>query len=198
MRDSAIMARRIMHLSSIGTLSTVFPSTKSSSDAVLENRPSGPDGVPLGMMDYFADCEPDSGNPTILAITISSPFRNAAAGSNMSLSLRWEPPFTGLGRYYSPAAMPRFALIGHVEDMTEQEVDNRDILRCFSDRHPDALAWIPGNDIHSSKWVRLVVEHVYWFGGFGDRAFIGWIPADVWQNVTKEEIKSIRLPGEMY
>lgn len=44
--------------------------------------------------------------------------------------------------------------------------------------------------------MRLVVEEVYWIGGFGDRAYIGWIPKDEWNGVTKEEIESIRLPGE--
>jgi hypothetical protein len=57
--------------------------------------------------------------------------------------------------------------------------------------------WQPGNDIsHESEYMRLVVEHVYWFGGFGDRARIGWLPLEEWQNVTMEEIEACRLPGE--
>jgi Pyridoxamine 5'-phosphate oxidase len=55
---------------------------------------------------------------------------------------------------------------------------------------------MPGNRIHQSRWVRLVVREVYWFGGFGDRAYIGWIPRSTWQNVTEEEIEDCKLPGE--
>merc|ERR1719355_79959 len=42
--------------------------------------------MPIGLMDYLADCEP-TGNPTILAINIATSFKNVAAGSNISLSL---------------------------------------------------------------------------------------------------------------
>lgn len=44
--------------------------------------------------------------------------------------------------------------------------------------------------------MRLVVDEVYWIGGFGDRAYIGWIPTEDWYSVTSEEIEAIRLPGE--
>ncbi|KAG9861507.1 hypothetical protein KCV02_g24633, partial [Aureobasidium melanogenum] len=71
--ESAIQARRILRLENIGTLSTVFPSDSSTNRDVvtLEQRPSGLGGVPIGLMDYYADCEPDSGNPTILALDIA-------------------------------------------------------------------------------------------------------------------------------
>ena len=41
-----------------------------------------------------------------------------------------------------------------------------------------------------------MVEGVYWFGGFGDRARIGWIPIEEWKGVTDAEIGSARLAGE--
>lgn len=68
--------------------------------------------------------------------------------------------------------------------------------KCFLDRHEDAEAWLPGNEIHESWWGRLVVREVYWIGGFGDRAFIGWIPEEVWRGVTGEEVEGARLVGE--
>lgn len=40
------------------------------------------------------------------------------------------------------------------------------------------------------------MKEIYWFGGFGDRSYIGWIPLDVWQGIQKEEWESVRLPGE--
>lgn len=192
--ESAIQARRILHLEGIGTLSTVFPSSSSSrSIDMLENRPSGLEGAPIGLMDYFADCEPSSGNPTILAISIATSFKNVAAGSNISLSMRWHPPHRTV---YSATSMPRFSLVGYLEELSEEDVKSQGVAACFVKYHPDAVAWLPGNRIHESRWVRLVVEEVYWIGGFGDRAYIGWIPKEEWANITKEEVEDCRLPGE--
>lgn len=193
--ESAVQARRILHLSSIATLSTVFPTT-----AILANRPETVSGAPIGLMDYFASCGPLLYNPTILAISIATSFKNTAAGSNITLSLRYHPPedrppsddiYT-----YSPANMPRFSLVGHLERTEEQEVERWNVTGCFEERHPDARDWLPGNRIHDSWWGRLVVEEVYWIGGFGDRAYIGWIPIEEWRAVTEREVEECRLVGE--
>ncbi|KAF2809984.1 uncharacterized protein BDZ99DRAFT_353406, partial [Mytilinidion resinicola] len=196
LHESAIQARRILHLTSIGTLSTIFPSSQL--PWPTENRPSDVAGAPIGLMDYFADCEPATGNPTILAISIATSFKNVAAGSNITLSLRWVPPFSHFKPpvHISAAALPRFSLVGHLEELSEEEAKSGHVAGCFVKYHPDAHAWLPGNRIHESKWVRLVVKEVYWIGGFGDRAYIGWIPLKEWQNVTAEEVKQCRLPGE--
>ena len=199
--ESAVQARRIQHLASTGTLSTVFPgnahnhSITSPENAILplENRPSGLEGVPIGMMEYFADCEPRTGDPTILALTIATSFKNIAAGSNATLSVQWQPPAWS---HYSAAALPRFSLVGYLEDISAEDVIEEDVAKCFTQYHPDARYWLPGNRIHESRFTRLKVEEIYWVGGFGDRAYIGWIPAEVWRNVTIEEVESIRLPGE--
>lgn len=195
--ESAIQARRILNLSSIATLSTVFPS---SSPSTLENRPDHLGGSSIGLMDYYASCGLQPHDPTILAIGIATTFRNARAGSNVTLSLRYHPPsdhppakdiYT-----YSPANMPRFSLIGYMEPLSRREVHEEDVQSCFLAAHPDAEAWTPGNQIHESWWARLVVEEIYWIGGFGDRAYIGWIPVDEWRGVTEEEVESARLVGE--
>jgi hypothetical protein len=144
-------------------------------------------------MEYFADCEPETGNPTILAVTIASSFRNVAAGSNITLSLRWHPPSQ---RKYSAAALPRLALVGYIEDIPNKDINALKIGSCFAKYHRDSVLWMPGNRIHQSRWVRLVVREVYWFGGFGDRAYIGWIPTSTWQDVTEKEIEACKLPGE--
>ncbi|TID19659.1 FMN binding [Venturia nashicola] len=190
-RESAAMARRMLRLEKLGTLSTVFP--KSDSASTLQNRPDSVAGLPFGLMEYFADCEPQTGNPTILAVNITSTYRNVVAGSNITLSLRFHP---NTNQSYSAAKLARFALIGTLEDLTEQEIKTQSIKSCFSKYHPDSVIWQPGNDIHTSHWVRLAVKEVYWFGGFGDRAYIGWIPLETWQNITEEEIQKIRIPGE--
>jgi hypothetical protein len=193
--ESAIQARRVLRLENIGTLSTVFPSDSSSRQHdihSLEQRPHGLGGVPVGLMDYYAECE-DSGNPTILAIDIATSFKNVAAGSNITLSLRWHPQD---GAWHSAANLPRFSLVGHLEDIEHADATKAAIATCFTKTHPDAVAWLPGNRIHASRWTRLVVDEIYWIGGFGDRAYIGWIPLDEWQSVTREEIDACRLPGE--
>lgn len=186
--ESAVLARRILDQEKIGTLSTVFPVLHSA-----ENRPSDVEGSPIGLSDYFANCEPHTGNPTILELPIATSFKNVQAGSNISLSLRWHAPYK---HWYSVASMPRFNLIGYLEEITAEEVQSQDIAACFVQKHPDAAMWLPGNRIHVSKWVRFVVQDIYWIGGFGDRAYIGWIPLEEWQSVTREEIEKVRLPGE--
>jgi hypothetical protein len=192
--ESAVQARRIMRLEKIGTLSTIFPSSKSQGEEhSTERRPSDVSGAPIGLMDYFGDCEPSTGNPTILAITIATSFKNVAAGSNITLSLRWHPPNK---RPYSAAAIPRFSLVGYLEDIPVEDLVRNVVPACYVKYHPDAAAWLPGNRIHESRFVRLVVREIYWIGGFGDRAYIGWIPLEEWQSVTKEEIEGVRLPGE--
>ncbi len=202
--ESAVQARRILHLSTIATLSTVFPSPHGGRPrddlSANENRPLGLGGMPVGLMDYYADCEQATGNPTILAIGIATSFKNVEAGSNISLSLRWHPPpYHRPSRdpyKFSPANLPRFSLLGHLEKIPGRTVEDEGIAECFTRHHKDAKAWLPGNSIHESYWVRLVVEEVYWIGGFGDRAYIGWIPVENWRNVTTKEISEIRLSGE--
>ncbi len=92
--------------------------------------------------------------------------------------------------------MPRFSLIGYIEPVPASEVESNLVESCFVNRHADAEAWIPGNEIHESWWARLVVRDVYWIGGFGDRAYIGWIPVKEWRGVNEMEVERARLVGE--
>ncbi|KAL8700989.1 MAG: hypothetical protein Q9201_005155 [Fulgogasparrea decipioides] len=196
--ESAVQARRILNLSSIATLSTVFPNHQTVS--TLENRPEDLGGAPIGLIDYYASCDPTPCEPTILAISIATNFKNARAGSNVTLSLRYHPPIDhppGDDIYtYSPANLPRFSLVGYIESIPGHEVRKYNTDRCFFKRHPEAVAWRPGNAIHESWWARLVVQQIYWIGGFGDRAYIGWIPVQEWRGVTQEEVSNARLVGE--
>ncbi|KAL8731140.1 MAG: hypothetical protein Q9181_004409 [Wetmoreana brouardii] len=190
--ESAVQARRILNLSSIATVSTVFPDH--------QNGPEDLAGAPIGLTEYYASCDPTPGEPTILAISIATYIKNARAGSNVTLSLRYHPPLDhppGDDIYtYSPANLPRFSLLGYIEPISGDEVRRYNIDRCFFKRHPEAVTWRPGNAIHESWWARLVVQQVYWFGGFGDRAYIGWIPVQEWRGVTQEEVSNARLVGE--
>ena len=209
--ESAVMGRRILNLTPMGTISTVFPTsnTLTSNGEAFHHAPADVGGLPVGLSEYIADCE-ESGNPTILGLPIATYMRNAAAGSNISLSVQWTPPYLPSSRIksafstmrdakdvgYSAANLPRFALLGYLEKISDAEASEKGLAECFLKPHPDAKYWLPGNDIHKSGWVRLVVEKVYWFGGFGDRSYISWIPIDQWKNVTRSEWEQIRLPGE--
>jgi hypothetical protein len=218
-KDSAVLARRVIHLSKIGTLSTVFqPSSAVSRDDVDADASEALAGTPIGLPDYFADCDPqDDGNPTILAIDIATPFRNVRSGSNISLGVEWVPPYPPSKRIslwsrlaslfsvaqdtpdtspYSAANLPRFSLMGYLESLDDWGANLGELAECFVAKHPDARYWLPGNRIHRSRWVRLVVTHVYWVGGFGDRAYIGWIPVEMYNSVTRDEWEAVRLPGE--
>ncbi|KAG5919157.1 hypothetical protein E4U42_006593 [Claviceps africana] len=226
--ESAVMGRRILALSKLATLSTIFPDASDCDASRQEVRPGGVSGQPVGLMDYVADCE-DQGNPTILAIKIGTSFKNAQAGSNTTLSMRWTPPYpparrislmSRLSAYlaflggvqrgharpehqdmpdtvpYSAANLPRFSLFGYLEAVHADDASSARLAACYTAKHGDARFWLPGNRIHESEWMRLVVTHVYWIGGFGDRAFIGWIPVEKWRRVTRKEWEAIRLPGE--
>lgn len=223
--ESAVLGRRMLALTPIGTLATIFPDDSSNSTVhPSENRPAGLGGMPHAMMDYISDCS-SNGDPTILALNVETHFRNVKAGSNISLAVRWTPPYPPAKRIksslyssfwsllgyeetsydpvpYSAANLPRFNLLGYIAPIPDSD-DHSDpsgvgakLAACFTAAHPDARYWLPGNRIHESHFVRLVVTHVYWVGGFGDRAYIGWIPAEEWRNVTREEWRAVRLPGE--
>ncbi|UKZ60843.1 uncharacterized protein TrAtP1_002111 [Trichoderma atroviride] len=232
--ESAVQGRRVLALTKLGTLSSTFPNSSSSSSSsssedaadATENRPEGLDGQPFGQMEYIADCE-GQGHPTLLAIKISTSYRNAQAGSNLTLSVQWTPPYPPARRIpllsrllsyfpyisdkyddvadgsslpdtvpYSAANLPRFSLIGYLEPIQPDLKESLRLAYCYTSKHPDAKYWLPGNKIHTSEWARLVVTKVYWIGGFGDRAYIGWIPIEEWNKVTKDEWEQVQLPGE--
>ena len=171
MRESAILARRIFNLSSIATLSTVFPSSHDhpsplqdtfsqtllqEEEPFLSNPPSDLSNAPIGLMDYYASCLPQPSNPTLLAISIAPTFRNTASNSNISLSLRWHPPSTAPPSSdpytYSPMNMPRVSLIGYIEPIPVEEVMELGVAQCFFSRHEEAVAWRPGGGVHESWW----------------------------------------------
>ncbi|KAK7972930.1 hypothetical protein PG996_007150 [Apiospora saccharicola] len=220
--ESAVQGRRLLALTTLGTIATVFPddaSSKKDGDvSSQENRPPGMGGMPHGLMEYVADCE-DEGNPTMLAINVETSFKNARAGSNISLAMQWAPPYPPNKRIksyypslldyffggsedddtkekvpYSAANLPRFSVLGYIENIEPEKT--ADMTACFVKAHPDAKYWLPGNRIHESEFVRLAVQQVYWIGGFGDRAYIGWLPVSDWKNITTKEIEDIKLPGE--
>ncbi|KMU90733.1 hypothetical protein CIHG_08693 [Coccidioides immitis H538.4] len=203
-----LLARRLLGLSTTGVLSTVFPRT---------NRDPALVGVPIGLPDYFANCDDNSklqdflgsGNPLVLALNLGTSFRNTKAGSNISLSVDWwqhAPPDEDGDLDKAPAAFPRLSLIGWLEPLPTPLPDDarHAIEQCFLTAHPDAKYWLPGdpNAAHRGYWARLVVVKALWIGGFGDRARIGWLDIGDWRNIRKHGKSGergwadVRLPGE--
>lgn len=215
--ESALLARRMLALSSSGVISTVFPDPIPPSS----RTPASVAGLPIGLREYIADCDSslpkeisfgDNGDPTILALRIATTFRNIGAGSNLSLELDWwdhleeaVPVYPGLPR--SPAALPRITLFGYLDPLPSLSQHNTaDLEKCFLRSHPDAKVWLPGasGSPHSSFWARLIVTQAYWIGGFGDVQQIGWMDVAEWKGIRRWSSsvgdgrgwEDVRLPGE--
>jgi hypothetical protein len=215
--ESALLARRMLALSSSGVISTVFPDPIPPSS----RTPASVAGLPIGLREYIADCDRalpdglsfgDNGDPTILALRIATTFRNIRAGSNVSLELDWwehledaVPVYPGLP--HSPAALPRITLFGYFDPLPSlSRHDGAALEKCFLRSHPDAKVWLPGasGSPHASFWARLVVEQAYWIGGFGDVQQIGWMDVTEWKGIRQWSSsvgdgrgwEDVRLPGE--
>lgn len=216
---STLMARRLLALSKFGVASTIYqPSSPHS------RVPSALEGQPISLPEYIADCEEAlpyadddgaHGNPILLGLYVSTTFQNAAAGSNISLSIDWWDHLTKTSPLYpgfplSAAGLPRVSLLGYVERFpTPISNETRQALEsCFLSSHPDAEAWLPGNpdSPHAGFWAKMVVTKAYWIGGFGDLQQIGWINMTEWNGIRKDGSlpgigdgrgwDDVRLPGE--
>lgn len=223
---TTLMARRILALSTTAVASTVFPDPLPPNSRV----PSGVSGLSVSVNEYIADCDKflpppapsaggaeesdrgeGEGNPILLALYVGTTFRNTAAGSNISLTVDWwdhldstEPVYPGFP--LSAAGLPRMTLFGHLEPLGKAVPGEME--ECFLDAHPDARAWAPGrkDSPHAGYWTRMVVEQVYWIGGFGDIARIGWLNVTEWKGIREDKSLDgigdgrgwgdVRLPGE--
>ncbi|KKY28566.1 putative fmn-binding split barrel-related protein [Phaeomoniella chlamydospora] len=99
---------------------------------------------------------------------------------------------------YSPASLPRLSLLGYLEPISHHSLVSHRVPTCFLEHHPDAAWWLPGNpaSVHKGRWLRLRVQQAFWVGGFGDRAYIGWLDANEFKGVKREEWEAVKLPGE--
>ncbi|KAN0072386.1 hypothetical protein V8E54_009315 [Elaphomyces granulatus] len=118
---STLMARRLLAFSTIGTVSTVFPPILLADSHIAPAVAS----MPISLLEYIADCEEtlsvsgddnSEGNPIFLGLYISTTFRNAAAGSNISLSIDWWNHLNQTAPLYpgfplSAVGLPRLSLL---------------------------------------------------------------------------------------
>lgn len=193
--ESTVLGRRLLALSGTGVLSTKFPHEIDSPYV-----PASVHDTSIGLPDYIASCEEPTGNPTLLALYVSTSTRNALAGSNVSLALSWWDEYVKLTHHepWSSANLPRLSMIGYLEEIPLEEAESKGIVDCFVHTHADSRFWLPGDESspHAGAWMRVVVQEVYWIGGFGDQAYIGWFDPKDWHGVSVEEWKAARLPGE--
>lgn len=171
--SAAAAARKLVSESSLATLVTISA-----------------DDVPEGQMEYYADCSTDGTELTLIGMHISRAYRNIAHGSKASMAIRVgdQPLSEEVNTSYpgavpSPAGLPRITLYGIM--LLEQPEPSKEVQECFLQRHPDAKWWIPGDGpVHDSYWAVFNVSSIHMIGGFGDRAFIGQIPLDVYKAAT--------------
>lgn len=147
---STLLARRLLHKSTVGRISTTFPLPIITDPIHHYNPADVVSTLAVALPEYIASCHPD-GNPTVLGLQLGTTFKNAAHGFNVSLSLNWlyhhasTTDVTLRDLSSSLMALPRAVLIGYLEPYPSP-VDPETRLgleRCFPDAHPDASAWLP-------------------------------------------------------
>ncbi|GAO47765.1 hypothetical protein G7K_1964-t1 [Saitoella complicata NRRL Y-17804] len=170
LEEAGIVARRLVREEGLANLMSVW---QPEVNQTLE-------GAPMGLMTYIADCDGD-GNPSLLIMNLEPAYRNWAHGSSLTLSIREHPQHP----VYSLAAGPRMNLFGNITEITTPS-ENKRIESCFLDAHPDAVEWIPSAGVHFGKWYTFEIEKIYFFGGFGNVSYIGFLPMEYFRNATED------------
>ncbi|KAH8918071.1 hypothetical protein BT69DRAFT_1286038 [Atractiella rhizophila] len=178
--EATVRARELVKWRSdgIGTLMSVWPNDYK--DESLAN-------LPIGLQEYFAST--DEGDFYLLAMPISNIYSFAlhSPGRNITLSIKDERGEREKGKLWA-AARARLVVYGHLEDLGVNTPKAKVAEAAYLAEHPDSKMWLPPGGPHRAFWVKLHVDRVYWFGGFGDVAQIGWLPLDLWkESVPKEE-----------
>lgn len=173
--EAAVDARHMIMQETEGTLLSTYQESVAPTPELV--------GSPIGIMEYFADCSTD-GSPTMLMLDIAPAMRNYRAGSKLTLSLRDHG-------YDNPLQHGRMYMIGNVTQVAEE--DEERVEACFLAKHPDSEIVAPGRDVHSSQFYTLDIESIYYFGGFGNVSFIGFIPTDVYHAAKVPALKPLRF-----
>ncbi|GAA5929789.1 hypothetical protein JCM10213_002785 [Rhodosporidiobolus nylandii] len=154
----------------VGTLMSVFPS---------DDRGPAP-GLPFGLQESYAPYPDSNGDLALLAMPIAGIYRNALPPNPPNLTITINDMY-GFGDGNLAAGRRRVALYGSIERVEGAE-EIKKVEQAYLEAHPDARGWIPPNGPHSAFWARLRINKVYDFGGFGDVAFIGWIPLELYRD----------------
>ncbi|TNY22083.1 pyridoxamine 5'-phosphate oxidase-domain-containing protein [Rhodotorula diobovata] len=152
-----------------GVLMSVFPE-----DAQVPTP-----GLPFGLQEYYAEYPDSEGDILLLAMPIAAIYRNALPPNPPNLTLTVNDMW-GFGDGNLAAGRMRVALYGTLERVVgDEEVDK--CHKAYLAAHPDARGWIGADGPHSNFFARMRVNKVYAFNGFGDVAYIGWVPLDLYR-----------------
>ncbi|KAI0035471.1 pyridoxamine 5'-phosphate oxidase-domain-containing protein, partial [Vararia minispora EC-137] len=166
---AAFIARTVLARCAVGTMATIYPQDYSVD--VLA-------GQPYAMQEYYATCFAN-GSLGLIFLPISRHSQNILRSPShaASLSVWSEPP---------AASQPRVSLIGNVTILGQDDPSLDPLKECYLAQHPDARAWLPGDDegAHKAYWARFDPHSIYFVGGFGDEHYIGYIPTDKYQSAV--------------
>lgn len=168
--EAAIEARQFVYDQSFGTLNTI-------------NQSGNYEGFPAGQIEYYIDNAEEDATLLLIAVDMSSAFRNINNGSPSSLSIRTGDQPDGQTPLRAAAAK-RIILYGEF-DYVEPSIKAK---AAFFAAHPDALEWAPGvPGFHKTQWIKFTITGIHYIGGFGDRHYIGSIPVDKYTEAPVEE-----------
>ncbi|SGY78754.1 BQ5605_C008g04939 [Microbotryum silenes-dioicae] len=168
-------------------------------------------GLPIGLQEYYSIYPGSDGDLLLLVMPISKVghhyrqstvaesnyvlflkptllnpqiFRNALPPNapNMTMTVA---DLYGFGTGNLAAGRMRIALFGTLELITDEE-ESAKCKKAYLEQHGDARGWAGEKGPHSSVWGRLRVEKVYAFDGFGDVAYIGWVPLEMYREATSK------------
>ncbi|GAA5938646.1 hypothetical protein JCM1841_004372 [Sporobolomyces salmonicolor] len=157
-------------------------------------------GLPFGLQEYYAPYPGSNGDVLLLAMPISTIYRNAMPPHKPNLTLTINDMY-GFGDGNLAAGRMRVALFGTLERV-EGDDEIEQCKQAYLTAHPDARGWIPPHGPHDAFYARMRVHQVYAFNGFGDVAYIGWIPLDLYRESgskmrsAKEVHKSWPVPRQ--
>ncbi|GAA6004872.1 hypothetical protein JCM10207_008436 [Rhodosporidiobolus poonsookiae] len=153
----------------VGTLMSVFPDDDRNVAA----------GLPFGLQEYYAHYPDSNGDLLLLAMPIAGIYRNALPPNRNNLTMTINDMY-GFGDGNLAAGRMRVALFGSLERV-EGEEELEKCKKAYLESHPDARGWQGPNGPHSSFYARFRIHQVYAFDGFGDVAYIGWVPLDLYR-----------------
>ncbi|KAK4056597.1 hypothetical protein OIO90_002445 [Microbotryomycetes sp. JL221] len=158
----------------IGTLLSVYK------DDVADKELAG---LSIGLQEYYAPFPDSHGDLLLLGMPLATIFRNALPPHEPNLTMSIAD-LEGLGDGNLSAGRMRVALFGSLEVVPYNEDVYKSLTQSYELSHPDARGWDKGQ-AHRVFFARFRVNKVYSFGGFGDVAYIGWIPLDEYRAAGK-------------
>ncbi|GAA6046381.1 hypothetical protein JCM3770_004892 [Rhodotorula araucariae] len=136
-------------------------------------------GLPFGLQEYYAEYPDSNGDLLLLAMPIAAIYRNALPPNPPNLTITVNDLW-GFGDGNLAAGRMRVALYGTIERVEGAD----ELAKCkqaYLKAHPDSRGWIGADGPHANFFARLRVHKVYAFNGFGDVAYIGWVPLELYR-----------------